>query len=303
METSVEQLIKERTFASLTGEELEQVKELCETEEEFQTMKLFFQELEGVSRSQKTLINPEIKNSLDSIFSAKHPGLRANWTAPEMAAAPVAPVIPLHQRTWVRVAAAAILILGTAPFWGLLKNDLPGKDNGITAQLKKPKTDEAAKTGTTSEKTPQSFNSESETIEDIQPIDELETAADFDQAEASISAEAAPVGGLTYQWTPPAYKIDLSDDVYTKENRGVVAYSIINTGETTQGFYATGNATAPSYLFGTATSSQPGAVTLSSVGRNADLYPNDEQSDRAALNALSLAQQPDDLLDLLVPAF
>jgi hypothetical protein len=109
METTVEQLIKERSYATLTSEELQSVSELCETEEEFQNMKQFFLELESVAASEKTIINPEVKQSLDSIFSAKFPGIHANWTAPETVAAPAAPIIPLHQRTWVRVAAVGLI--------------------------------------------------------------------------------------------------------------------------------------------------------------------------------------------------
>src|SRR3989338_6558483 len=103
METSVEQLIKDKTFDSLTSEELVVVQELCESEEEFQTMKQFFQELEGISGVQQTVVNQEIKASLDNVFGAKHPGIRANWTAPETVAAAEPRIIPMYQRTWFRV--------------------------------------------------------------------------------------------------------------------------------------------------------------------------------------------------------
>jgi hypothetical protein len=297
METSVEQLIKDRTFASLTAEELESVKDLCANEEEFQTMKRFFQELDAVSASRKTIINPEVKNSLDGIFSAKHPGIRANWTAPETVAAPAAPIIPLHQRTWVRVAAIAVLVLGTAPFWGMLKTDVPAKDRTMTAQIKSGDKDKSVQSVEPMETT------------DATPVEEQRTdiqtsaAGGIPEPDAML-ASAEPVLAeetvTTYLWTAPADKFS--------------TFELKDSEVTLSGTYSTTVSPSVSSLgFATAVPPMSGGYLKSvdtdtkglvSFGRNADLDPNgkfDENRERSI--TCSLADQPEDLLDLLVPAF
>jgi hypothetical protein len=299
METSVEQLIKERsTFASLSGEELEMVKELCETEEEFQAMKQFFHELENVSASRKTIINPEVKNSLDTIFSAKHPGLRANWTAPEMAAAPLAPVIPLHRRTWVRIAAAAILILGTVPFWNMLRNELPANDTKTTAQLQPPPAETDTKNPAVTESKDSgpapAENNEQETAPDYADV-----AADNSMEQAAMEPTVSAGIANTYTWSvapmDSGSELKVTDGVSKDKFAG---YS--NRMDVSRQTYGS---TAPAASFGFSAdvvAKEP--ATLSSRGLDADLHPDAAGTRNAAVNALSLADQPD-VLDLLVPAF
>jgi hypothetical protein len=313
METTVEQLIKERsTFASLSGEELEMVKELCETEEEFQTMKQFFHELENVSASRKTIINPEVKNSLDNIFSAKHPGLRANWTAPETAAAPLAPVIPLHQRTWVRIAAVAILILGTAPFWNMLRNELPANENKPTARLEKPAPKPTIESPVAGEKaTAPSFNrsGNTESAQYVAEADAEDNAPAPMQEEpmiASGNSTTLTAGGVTahtYMWSAAPAK---ETDKGSKDQSGSQYFTKSDASTQPASLGATMLTTPAATTFGySANYTVKEPATLSSIGLNADLYPEAAgitSMNGCAVNALSLADQPD-VLDLLVPAF
>jgi hypothetical protein len=281
METTVEQLIKERSYASLTGEELVSVSELCETEEEFQNMKQFFQELEGVAASDKTIINPEVKQSLDAIFGAKFPGIHASWTAPETAEAPVAPVIPLYQRTWVRVAAVGLIVLATAPFWNLLK----------TSETSQEKALQTAKLETTQ-------------ANGMQQADQESGAASTDpafskQAEAPQLAALhdGDLAGTTYG----TYSVDVPSDKAVSINAETLAFGASSPAYA--GTTYTWAATAADVQTGTDAYFKTEAATLSfsNEGRLADLNPNGYAS--GEVSALSLAAQPDDLLDLLSPAF
>ncbi|HLP54173.1 MAG TPA: hypothetical protein VK151_04055 [Fluviicola sp.] len=262
METSVEQLIKDKSFDSLTGEELVLVQELCENEEEFLTMKQFFQELEGVSFAQKSVVNPEIKASLDNVFGAKHPGIRANWTAPEVVVAEEPRIIPMYQRTWFRVAAILVLIVGTIPFWNLVQTD----DKAL------PKQPEMAKAE--------------------QPALEKFTAP-----ENSGKDETHVVAGQTNPSVQePVLVASLSDEVTKADDFKAIEMSAAPPAMASADFR--GDVASDPVLT---------AVTFSSgrEGRNAgleaDLHPFDGIQTRA--NALSLAEEPEDLLDLLVPAF
>lgn len=256
METSVEQLIKDKTFDSLTGEELVLVQELCETEEEFLSMKQFFLELEGVSAVQKSVVSPDIKSSLDSIFGAKHPGIRANWTAPEVAVAVAEPrIIPMYQRTWFRVACILVLIGGTIPFWNLVQTD-----HEALPELKMAKAEQPAL-----EKFVETDIAEKETAIAVQPT----TTSTKAVLVASIDDEL-----VSYSW---------ADSVALVEGDVEGAYRTISK----PNFSDEVSAAAPAMFF--------------SAGREADLHPFDGIKTRA--NALSLAEEPEDLLDLLVPAF
>lgn len=263
METSAEQLIKDKTFDSLTSDELVVVQELCETEEEFLSVKQFFQELEGVSMTQQALVNPEIKSSLDNIFASKHPGIRANWTAPEAAVAAEPVIIPLYQRTWFRIAAILVLVLGTIPFWNMVQTDhesLPqlktAKVDGVSigreqAPLEKFVANEDAQKETLAAVTKQQVTTPTKAI--------LVASLDDEVKIADMEMSAAPANGEIADYRT------ISEPVFSAE----------------------------------AVSAAP--VMFSSAGRDADLHPFDAIRTRA--NALSLAEEPEDLLDLLVPAF
>ncbi|MDH4474054.1 MAG: hypothetical protein QE487_15710 [Fluviicola sp.] len=263
METSVEQLIKDKTFDSLTSDELVVVQELCESEEEFLSMKQFFQELEGVSMTQQTVVNPEIKSSLDSIFGAKHPGIRANWTAPEAIVAAEPIIIPLYQRTWFRIAAILVIVLGTIPFWNLVQTD-----HESLPQLKTAKVDGA------------SIGREQAPLEKFVSNEGTgkETIAAVTKQQVTTPTKAVLVASLNDDMKDYAVRMD---DVPASGE--IADYRTISEPV----FSAAASSPAPAMLF--------------SAGRDADLHPFDGIRTRA--NALSLAEEPEDLLDLLVPAF
>ena len=270
METSVEQLIKDKTFDSLTGEELVLVQELCESEEEFLTMKQFFQELEGVSMVQKSVVNPEIKASLDNVFGAKHPGIRANWTAPEAVVAAEPRIIPMYQQTWFRVACILVIVLGTIPFWNLVQTD----DNALpkleTAKAEQPALEKFTANETEGKET-----------------EGKETAVAATKSKASVTTDAVLVASLNEDEAPADFKAEM------EMSAAAPAMSADFRGD--------GAADGPAFTASAFSSGHmPGSKTVN-AGLQADLHPLDGITTRA--NALSLAEEPEDLLDLLVPAF
>lgn len=282
METSVEQLIKERTFASLSEVELLSVSELCESEEEFQSMKAFFMELDAVAVSQQTIIHPDIKKSLDSIYTAKYPGLTANWTAPEAQVAQAARIVPFYQKTWVRIAAVGLIIVGTVPFWNLLDSDSAlTNENKLTAKLESPMSKEAsASTTTTDVSTPAKKDIQSaELADNVQPVEVMNEPAsvdDFAAKEPAVAAVSYSSGYAEPGVSAGTLAFSSSKSLETKAVR--VDLFDASTGENISSF--------------------------SSAGREADLHPNDlANNGKKQTTAVSLAEEPDDLLDFLVPAF
>jgi|GEM_PF-2348845 len=282
METSVEQLIKERTFASLSEVELLSVSELCESEEEFQSMKAFFMELDTVAVSHQTIIHPDIKKSLDSIYTAKYPGLTANWTAPEAQVAQAARIVPFYQKTWVRVAAVGLIVLGTVPFWNLLDSDSAlTNENKLTAKLESPMSEEASPSNTTTDlSTPAKKDIQSaELADNVQPVEvmnEPSSVDDFVTKEPALAAVSYSSGYAEPGVSAGTLAFSSSKSLETKAVR--VDLFDASTGEKITSF--------------------------SNVGREADLHPNDlANNGKKQTNAVSLAEEPDDLLDFLVPAF
>lgn len=225
-----------------------------------------------------------MKQSLDSIFSAKFPGIHANWTAPEAAAAPQARVIPLHQRTWVRIAAVGLIVLGTAPFWSMLKTDeAPGsrKDEQF-ASTQTPRAIETQPMEETSGALPQTeqrAKSEEQQLAGLYESDVVlsDKLSDYDGTYSTgaqtitANASSSPV---TYSWAP-SIEAEMAKPVYF----GGVTNEGLNIGTDSR------------------------KLSFSSEGRLADLHPDGLETAVGEVNALSLAEQPDDLLDLLSPAF
>jgi hypothetical protein len=141
MDISVEQLIMERSYASLTEAEKAAVSELCASEQEFNRMKQFFIGMGSISRASAFEPPASLKSSLDSVFAAKHGGIGAKLTPRKPVSAPeAARIIPFYSRSWFKVAAAVTLVAGIFTIW---KVALPGKlDMGQKelAQAERPQT-------------------------------------------------------------------------------------------------------------------------------------------------------------------
>lgn len=273
METKVEQLIKDRSFGSLNSEERLAVQEWCASEQEFQQMKLLLNETAFLASAMSIDPSPDIKKSLDAVFSAKHPGAHAGWSAQQAVTPTPAPVIPLYRKTWFRVAAVAVLFLGTIPFWQLADNDMKPQERPQIAKLETQKPAEEKEVQTAQPAAP-TENSAVETGESTIQV-----------SEALAEAEMAPVA-----------VDDIDMDV-----EDVAIGAVSPAPASWNGTYYTSSGVVN--LKADMLTSDKAGYTFSAVGRNADLDPYSNMASRNDGRAISLAEQPDDLLDLLVPAF
>lgn len=292
METTAEQLIREKGYDALSPEELAVVQELCDSEEEFQSMKQFFGELDQLTGMQQSVVSPAIKESLDSIFAAKHPGIRANWTAPVTADAPQqAKVVPLYQRKWARIAAIFILAVGTVPLWLTIaeKEELSKSPALQTAknELKKDGVSAVRKEENPSS-TPVDPSVATISVREKAIVNEVTPAAE--SIEETVAEKA-----VVYNWIPSVAAAVPKDDLS-------ISSPIVHANS--------GEASSTDFLGTTSSRLTSNGFSNSgmSTGMLADLNP--EGRSRFQLNyvpesplAASLDKQPEELLDLLVPAF
>lgn len=304
METTAEQLIRDKSFDALSQEELLVVQELCDSEEEFQSMKQFFREMEQLTLAQKTVVSPSIKESLDNIFAAKHPGIRANWSAPAAAELPhAAKVVPLYQRKWVRIAAVFVLAAGTIPFW-LLFSEKEAMKTVPSVQMAKEEKVVQNKTEGSSVALPEKSKVLSENSSKEVPVMTYRTIAQPHFSDKVGEYKVATAGSASL-----AEDVAADAEGNVEAFMGSVSSPLIAAPPAT---YSFSNGTA-TYGF-TANSSAPKQDGLlfskpsSNLGMMADLNP--EGRTRFQLKyipqsplAASLDQQPDELLDMLVPAF
>jgi hypothetical protein len=273
MEAVIEQIIKKRAYGTLSAQERELVREWCGTEEEFMRMKRFLLDVEAISAAGRVEPDRAIKASLDTIFAAKHGGIRANWTPPAETAvrAVQAPVIPIHQRTWVRVAAIALLLLGTAPLWNLADHELSKQGIPEVAKLEKPE----AKAGSAVKP------EQSDSISEVK--DQRDAAAIAgNEMIAGVPARAlrttSPDFGYSVAYDEPS--ADSSDDseaAMSEETHDLGRMSVSDA--------------PPLALKG-----------FSAAGIEADLHPDNGTVTLETI-AISMADQPGELLDFIVPAF
>lgn len=111
-----DEIIQTKAYSDLTPAELEIIRELVSSEQEYNEMKGFYTEINQLSVSSREEISPSVKSSLNSIFQSKHPGIQQNWSAP-VSEPEETKVIPLYNRNWFRVAALLVVSAGVATIW------------------------------------------------------------------------------------------------------------------------------------------------------------------------------------------
>ncbi len=135
-----DEIIQTKAYSDLTPAELEIIRELVSSEQEYNEMKGFYTEINHLSVSSREEVSPSVKSSLNSIFQAKHPGIQQNWSAP-VSEPEEAKVIPLYNRNWFRVAALLVVSAGVATIWiSTPENKLMENDSIGTPQMAETKT-------------------------------------------------------------------------------------------------------------------------------------------------------------------
>jgi hypothetical protein len=118
MEKEITDLFRQKSFAELNDKERAELSELCESEEEFEQMRNLFVGIEML-KTEKFEPKVETKSSLDALFAAQTKKQPVVWYNGMMVLL-YPKNKPFHQRPFVQIAAAVILILLVLPF---LTND------------------------------------------------------------------------------------------------------------------------------------------------------------------------------------
>lgn len=109
-----DEIIQTKAYSDLNTSELEIIRELVSSEEEYNEMKSFYAGIGQLALSGREEVSASVKSSLNNVFQAKHPGINQNWNAPAEAEKKI---VPLYSRNIFRVAALVVLSAGVITVW------------------------------------------------------------------------------------------------------------------------------------------------------------------------------------------
>jgi hypothetical protein len=110
-----DEIIQTKAYSDLSSSELEIIREMVSSEEEYNEMKSFYAGIGQLALSGMEEVSPSVKASLNTVFQAKHPGISQNWNAP--AEEIEKKIVPLYNRNLFRVAALLVLSAGVITVW------------------------------------------------------------------------------------------------------------------------------------------------------------------------------------------
>lgn len=243
-----DEIIQTKAYSDLTSNELEVIRELVSSEEEYNEMKSFYTHIDQLAIAEREEVSASVKTSLNSVFQAKHPGISQNWNAP-VETADEKKIVPLYNRTLFRVAALLVLSAGAATIWfALPENQLSEKkQTELTASSdSSPAMEETRQKESTSvEKKEFPINTGTKPSREFTaaagaPVDELadqsadefavhKETASFKWAESEKSMEQSSSANYSISPTAPLTSYTLStnkvakEDLKEKENRFTTA--------------------------------------------------------------------------------
>jgi hypothetical protein len=209
MEKEITAIFLDKEFHELSASEKEQIKDLCENEEDFEQMRFLFSGMAQI-RTQDVQPSDEIKKSLDGIFAEVHGSKdRVFWYNTILTL-----VYPtdkaVHKRPLVQIAALLTVILLTVPFF---RNEELAKTSAIQVAEQKveDKSDDNGAKGPVQDNSP-AVNTENQingttdrmpTDFSVQDTDDsgAEMIADVlneDVVRTMSRAEAAPASGMAF---------------------------------------------------------------------------------------------------------
>jgi hypothetical protein len=109
-----DEIIQTKAYSDLSSSELEIIRELVSSEEEYNEMKSFYAGIGQLALSGREEVSASVKSSLNNVFQAKHPGISQNWNAP---AEVEKKIVPLYNRNIFRAAALLVLSAGIITVW------------------------------------------------------------------------------------------------------------------------------------------------------------------------------------------
>lgn len=107
--------IMEKDYHALTASEREELKSFCNSEDEYNQMKEVFIGVEGMSWEHPKP-KAETKQRLDELFDNTYPKAAPVWYSSVLTVV-VPKDKPVHRQPLAQIAAIALLVLLTVPFW------------------------------------------------------------------------------------------------------------------------------------------------------------------------------------------
>lgn len=285
-----DEIIQTKAYSDLTSGELEVIRELVSSEEEYNEMKSFYTSIGQLAITEREEVSASVKTSLNSVFQAKHPGISQNWNAPAEAVEEKK-IVPLYNRTLFRVAALLVLSAGAATVWfALPENQLAEqKQTALTASSDSVSFEETAKEAETASVEKKEFpintgtapSREYTAAAEAAPVDEL-----ADQPNGGIAFKK---DAITYNWTSAEKSLDQSRG----EN-----YSLSPSSP-----YA--NYSSTNKIAAKEVAKEPG-TSLTTAGMDADLNPGGfgrVYQKEAEVKRADTGISTTDLLSLIEPSF
>ncbi|MGV3611597.1 MAG: hypothetical protein ACO1N0_11645 [Fluviicola sp.] len=315
-----DEIIQTKAYSDLNSNELEIIRELVSSEEEYNEMKSFYAEIDQLAISGREEVSVSVKSSLNSVFQAKHPGISQNWSAP--AEVEEKKIIPLYNRTIFRAAALLVLSAGVITIWVSMSDN--SMEKGIHAEL-------TAKTDT--------ILSEEQKVEPKKefPLNDAEKQKDFtaasevpkdENADQSVTfySNATTASGNSYTissgsgnsgWSLPGKTQNGSVSTFKSTNpaltpsiaSGAQTFSLSSSSETPTYYFSSPK---PSKKVSSDKAKNSGFVasdtddkdSFTKAGLNADLNPGGYVSDASASTRdYKPSIQTTDLLTLIEPSF
>lgn len=223
MEKELVNKMMEKEFREMTDNEKIELREWCETEEEFDQLKQIFVGIEELKQVEKYTPRAETKKSLDDLFVQKHSNVKPMFWYNTILVALYPTEKPFSNRPLVRIAAIGLIALIAFQFVFNGKLAEPkqqiskiqdSKDKGSVSkdqQLEKIETTTSNKNEVVTSVTRSVPSPVEIKVEDFQ------MAHDQDPFVSSVSSVSS-AAGVTYTWTTDAVVSTHPDGIFTGES-------------------------------------------------------------------------------------
>ena len=291
-----DEIIQTKAYSDLSSNELEIIRELVSSEEEYNEMKSFYAEIDQLAISDREEVSVSVKSSLNSVFQAKHPGISQNGNAPAETAEKK--IIPLYNRTIFRVAALLVLSAGVITVWVSMSDNELAKENQLeltaseTAPLKEEKAAPKKEFPLNDAESQKEFTAASEI-----PKDE-----NVDQS-VTFYSNATSTAPSTSQWS-----LDKSKSAGTAT--GSTTYSFSTSSQGAISTYSAMPAVKPGKQVAANSTQKRDAAddqkdSFTKAGLNADLNPGGfyAEAEPGSLKDYKPSIKTTDLLTLIEPSF
>ena len=255
-----DEIIQTKAYNDLSSSELEIIRELVSSEEEYNEMKSFYAGIGQLALSGREEVSASVKSSLNGVFQAKHPGISQNWNAPAEAEKKI---VPLYNRNIFRAAALLVLSAGVITVWVSMS------DNQLTQS-------ESKQTVASSDSMPQ--EKQKETAKKEFPLNE-QPHKEYTASSSIPRDENAPQNASEYEDAAPmtlessGYSLSKNKPVSSVSPNQNLKPGVSASAESTTTFSFSSNRASKQNNWAETQKEEAKKGDLSKVGLDADLNP------------------------------